>query len=440
MRFGITFLLLIALPSVSVCQSKVESAAPGIHDYLSVDAVPVPKNLGEVRKQIGYPVEAIKAGIEGVIHTRVLVDEKGNYVSHRITRKQHPLLNEVVNLHIHKLKFIPARKSGKKVKYWMNVSFKFENSPREVKQFMTQSITQGVNVLHSIKSKKKSDLFMESGVKNIELGRWRDALTDFTRSIVRSPHNKTQSRLNLIESLMHRGNIYQKLGQHDNACKDFTEAIGFCRSLNKTTPHADSIMPYLYYSRGLSYMANKNPLYAINDFQWIRKYYKQWEMNDSLYFKQAKSYFLLNQPDSAISCFQKARAMGIASNSIYFYESMVWMHKGDFMKSLNTLQEGLDKLQPEDPKRLLFLTQKGRILNKVGAYEAALNCLQEIIDEDPQNASAHLFKAETLFHLKSDKNACEIINKALEGSMEPSHVSYAKKLKAHYCGQNSEIP
>lgn len=104
----------------------VEQKDPGIMDWVDADEVPVPVNMDDLVKLVGYPQMAKDAGIEGTVIVRVLVDKTGKYDNHRIINSVHPILDRAVEKHIHRLTFTPAIQGRKPIKFWVNIPFKFQ--------------------------------------------------------------------------------------------------------------------------------------------------------------------------------------------------------------------------------------------------------------------------------------------------------------------------
>lgn len=104
----------------------VSSQEPDISAFVSVEEVPQAVNLGMVQKAIGYPEPAVLSRIEGMVVLRILVDEKGKYVKHKVINEGHPLLSRAVETHIHKLSFTPAIQANRPIKFWVNVPFRFK--------------------------------------------------------------------------------------------------------------------------------------------------------------------------------------------------------------------------------------------------------------------------------------------------------------------------
>lgn len=109
------------------CQSKDIYRTPAIDDFVFVHKEPVAINYLEVNNAIGYPAVAREAGIEGSVIVRVLVDEHGNYLKHKIISQAHPLLGRSCDSFVNNLYFTPAVRDGQPVKFWVNIPFHFHN-------------------------------------------------------------------------------------------------------------------------------------------------------------------------------------------------------------------------------------------------------------------------------------------------------------------------
>jgi periplasmic protein TonB len=111
---------------------------PDVNKVTIFEVAPNPLNMEEVMKKIGYPPIAKEAGIEGQVMLRILVDEKGNYVRHIISKAAHPLLQAEVEKHAQELYFTPAIQDGKPIKSWVNIPFNFkleEETKKEKKRW-----------------------------------------------------------------------------------------------------------------------------------------------------------------------------------------------------------------------------------------------------------------------------------------------------------------
>jgi protein TonB len=88
--------------------------------------MPIPGNIGDIRKLIGYPRDARDAQLEGKVTYRVLVDEKGNYVRHMVLRSSHPLFDKACARHLSGLKFTPGKMGDRSVPCWVVLPFNFK--------------------------------------------------------------------------------------------------------------------------------------------------------------------------------------------------------------------------------------------------------------------------------------------------------------------------
>ncbi|MDX2283861.1 MAG: TonB family protein [Bacteroidia bacterium] len=104
----------------------VPETEPKDNIFIVVEQEPVPINVDEIRKLIGYPQIAKDAGIEGNVVVRVLVDKRGAYVRHKVISQAHPVLSSAVEAQIGKLKFSPAIQGGKPIQFWVNIPFSFK--------------------------------------------------------------------------------------------------------------------------------------------------------------------------------------------------------------------------------------------------------------------------------------------------------------------------
>ncbi|MEZ4774921.1 MAG: energy transducer TonB [Bacteroidia bacterium] len=109
------------------CQIRDNYRTPAIDDFVFVHKEPVAINYMEVSNAIGYPSVAKEAGIEGSVIVRVLVDEHGNYLKHKVISQAHPLLGRSCDSYVNNLYFTPAVRDGQPVKFWVNIPFHFHN-------------------------------------------------------------------------------------------------------------------------------------------------------------------------------------------------------------------------------------------------------------------------------------------------------------------------
>jgi hypothetical protein len=83
---------------------------PQIDATSAVDREPMAKNLVAVKRNImySYPCATRRSGVQGTVVARVLVDEHGNYLRHRIISRTNCGLAHRCDRHLSQLTFIPA--------------------------------------------------------------------------------------------------------------------------------------------------------------------------------------------------------------------------------------------------------------------------------------------------------------------------------------------
>jgi len=107
-------------------EEKLEPKKPEkeIYNPAEVDKTPAPVNLGSVRGSMKYPDIAINAGLEGTCVARILVGTSGEIIKVASISGPDVFHNEIENK-IMNLQFTPAIQSGKAVKCYVSVPFKF---------------------------------------------------------------------------------------------------------------------------------------------------------------------------------------------------------------------------------------------------------------------------------------------------------------------------
>ncbi len=105
--------------------AQSQASYPSDLEYVSLDKEAEVLNLDEILGRITYPVQVLKLEKEHKVYCRILVNERGAYVRHYLSRVDHPLLEAAVSLEIPHLRFAPARKDGRPVACWVNVRLKF---------------------------------------------------------------------------------------------------------------------------------------------------------------------------------------------------------------------------------------------------------------------------------------------------------------------------
>ncbi len=113
-------------------QPPLTPSAPGIYadDGSEVDAKPLmlPDLRTAMRKMqegIVYPERLKRAGISGEVIAEFVVDEQGHVIHPRVIQRAHPLFDEQVMIGVRGLRFAPAVRNGRPVKFRMTIPMRF---------------------------------------------------------------------------------------------------------------------------------------------------------------------------------------------------------------------------------------------------------------------------------------------------------------------------
>ncbi|WNJ17770.1 energy transducer TonB [Pontibacter sp. G13] len=335
-------LFLLLLTGGSLC-AQIVGSDPHIHEFVYVDREPEPINMGEVRKAIGYPVKALKAGIEGKIYCRVLVNEQGEYVKHRITRYAHPVLNEAVNEQIHLLKFYPAKRDQKALKYWVNVPIDFQIDASSAKAAKRQMRNTMIGMSGHV-SKRRTIEALEHGLSMLKTGQYDQAELSFSKSIRYNPHkNKEDHPFQgvLLEAFYQRARsaIYQT--KWEMALHDLTEAAGVAITCEYSDPRTAELIPRIYLERGNAWNAMGKPMKAISDFNKVLVDYQDPALRMVALIRRGYAHSLLGHHQQAFTDIQAAIELSPKAPEPYLYKALVLIELDGKQEACSNLKQSL---------------------------------------------------------------------------------------------------
>lgn len=103
---------------------EVREKEPGVDEFIPVEKEPF-IDLAELQKKITYPEIARRAGIEGKVLIRVLVDKDGKPRRHRIEFSDNEALNDAAIKAVMSSVFTPAIQNDRPVQCWVTLPVVF---------------------------------------------------------------------------------------------------------------------------------------------------------------------------------------------------------------------------------------------------------------------------------------------------------------------------
>lgn len=114
------------LVSCAQTSTPAPGSEPELEAHVEVDTPPVPLNMADIQREIGYPKDAREQGIQGMVVLRILVGTDGTYIRHELVNQADESLVQAVEAKVASLMFTPAQSDGSPVKFWVNVPFGFK--------------------------------------------------------------------------------------------------------------------------------------------------------------------------------------------------------------------------------------------------------------------------------------------------------------------------
>ena len=104
------------------------AAEEEIPDFLPLEDQPkIIGGLAAIQKLIIYPEIAKKAGIEGLVQIKVLVNRKGEPTDFQVLKSLGKSgCDEAAISAIRQVRFVPAKLRGRPVKFWMSIPIRFQ--------------------------------------------------------------------------------------------------------------------------------------------------------------------------------------------------------------------------------------------------------------------------------------------------------------------------
>ncbi len=432
MRIKTLFLTLLIC---FAAQSMLGQEEPDINQFVAVDFPPEPINMNEIKTAIGYPQAAIDSNIFGVVVVRVLVDEKGAYVKHKIIKSPSSVLSDAVSAKLSALSFTPAMVGSKAIKFWVNVPFHFRLTERSKTD---QTYIEEVVAAYSKKIEEKPEdytLYLQRGVQYSNAENFDKAIEDFDKSISLNPKkNKKKSRdyFYLFFAQLHRGKAYNYKGEWELAKANFNAAFQTFDEIKVVDSLMEQVLPNIYIERGLAYARLDMYSEALGDYKTaIAKDNENACLVHGFIYDLAiskKDYpLIVSSLDELIACEPGNLAYTLHYNRGYYkiragqYESA--------LKDLDTVARQSNNIY----LKLGAINQRAEAFRLMGKTTEALAETQKAMEINLLHPSAYFFRGKIQKDLGKHEDACADFEKAIAYGLEGDDLVELEALKGEIC-------
>jgi tetratricopeptide (TPR) repeat protein len=242
----------------------------------------------------------------------------------------------------------------------------------------------------------------DRGFSDEKLGNRDEALRDYSEAIKIKP--------DMVEAYVYRGNLYEERKEIEEAFHDYSEAI-----------RLDKNAAWPLYQRGLIFLLRKDADKAIADFSEAIRASPNYA---AAYINRAIAYRSKNDWDSALASLDAAIGIDPGSAVAHVRRADVYRHKGEMDKAINDFTEAL-KLDPKNTEAL-----RARALTVRDQLQSAesITDLTEAIRRNPKDEKA--FQARGLIYGRQgdDKRAIADFSEWIR--IRPSRSAYDHRARA----------
>lgn len=432
-QFVIGCMIWIAIVSFPTLVTAQEDE-PDINAFVFVDKEPVPLNISDIRKEIGYPEEAIENAMEGTVIARVLVGKDGKYIRHKVIKEIHPALAKAVSVQVPNLNFSPAVLGGENIYYWMNIPFQFKlvDEREEMLKKNVAELTEKLAV-----EGKNYELWHRRGIQRSQLGDIDDAIVDYTESINLNPRkNKKKAEKNtypyLIYAYYGRGNAYASQEKLDEAISDYNQAIQLASEIAISDSGINATLSDIYLERGYVFNAKDDLGAAKSDLKWIlendpEKKCEIYPMLADIGLEENNYSELVSVYKGLVDCKPEDE---LRKYSLGYYQA----HAGDYEDAIVNLGYVFENTKSLALK-LAASVRMGWANMKMEKFEEAHAAIQKGLDINVLNPQSYYYKGLVYQAEGKEVEMCEVFEKAIIYGLEGEEVQKIEEMQATACSK-----
>ena len=423
MKRIIIVLSISLLPFFSIAQEGL----PGINEYIFAEEPATPLNLPEVSQLIGYPESAQKAGIEGQVIARVLVDKEGNYLQHKIVREIDTALASAVEQHVSKLTFKPAKHGGKAIIFWVNIPFSFKLQTIDPLQKAINDFTAYIE-----QNPESYEAYMQRGVSYMELQDFDKAISDLDQSISLNPKmNKNKAENNsygfLYYALYAKGKAQASKNMWEQSINTLNEALKISEEIKIKDSTVTSTLPSLYADRGFAYINLDQPEKAIADYDLSISMDKN--IACTVHQLRAEACLAMNDFAKVLTSYDAMIECQPNDKFLHYSRGFYRMETQDYDGAVADFQEAVNRNTDSNIK-IAALNSSSLAYLKSGKPTEAIAEVEKGININILNASSYYYRGKIYQETGDKAKACKDYQTALDYGLEDSMPDEAKEVES----------
>ena len=404
---------------------------PQPNEFVFVDSPPKPLNMERLIQEIGYPQAAVDSNRSGTVVLRVLVDENGDYKTHKVLSEVHPVLLSAVESHVSKLRFTPAILEGKTLKYWVNVPFNFKLQQKSQQEqdidYFTRYLTE---------NPKSFEAYTQRGLRYLDLGMNEKAVEDLTQAISLNPQvqKKKENTLPFLFFAQYsRGKAHANLEKWEVARQDFDGALGTYALLKKPDSSVQTTIGSVYADRGYIYLNQEKFEQAMKDYDEALKYSPDLKCN----IASLKSDVALITDDypELVKIYNVLLECDPENRFLHYSRAYYKVRSGDYDGALVDYEEVL-KRNTLANIRIATYNGMAEAHMKAGRLDKAQEALDQALQVNVLNPQSYYYRALLRIAQQQPTEACQDLEKALSYGLEdasPDLMESVRSIQKEHC-------